>query len=68
MLPHSVAVAPDVDDVAVVQQPVDERRRHHLGAEQAAALPGGVAEAKRKLSASGSAKMDTSQYCSRVRE
>ena len=30
MLPHPVAVAPDVDDVAMVQQPVDERRRHDL--------------------------------------
>ena len=27
MLPHPVAVAADVDDVAVVQQPVDQRRR-----------------------------------------
>ena len=33
MLPHPVAVAPDVDDVAMVQQPVDERRRHDLVAE-----------------------------------
>ena len=27
MLPHPVAVAPDVDDVAMVQEPVDERSR-----------------------------------------
>ena len=33
MLPHPVAVAPDVDDVAMVQEPVDERRRHDLVAE-----------------------------------
>jgi len=36
MLPQSVAVAPDVDDVAVVQQTVDEGRRHHVVAEHAA--------------------------------
>ena len=28
MSPHPVAVAPDVDDVAVVQDPVDQRGRH----------------------------------------
>ena len=30
---HPVAVAADVDDVAVVQQPIDQRRGHHLVAE-----------------------------------
>ena len=35
---HPVAVAPDVDDVAVVQQPIDERRGHHLVAEHLAPL------------------------------
>ena len=38
MLPRPVAVAADVDDVAVVQQPVDERRGRHLVAEHAAPL------------------------------
>ena len=28
MFPHAIAVAADVDDVAVVRQPVDERRGH----------------------------------------
>ena len=37
MILHPVAVAPDVDDVAVVHQPVDEGRRHHLVAPFAAA-------------------------------
>ena len=32
---HPVAVAPDVDDVAVVQEAVDERRSHDLVAEHA---------------------------------
>ena len=30
---HPVAVAPDVDDMAMVQQAVDESRRHYLVAE-----------------------------------
>lgn len=30
MLPHGVAVAGDVDDVAVVEQPVEERGGHDL--------------------------------------
>ena len=38
MSPHPVAVAADVDDVAVVQQTVDERRRHDLVADHAAPL------------------------------
>ena len=38
MLPHPVAVAPDGDDVAMVQQAVDERCRHDLAAEQGAAF------------------------------
>ena len=38
MLPHPVAVAADVDDVAVVEEPVDQRRRHHVVAEHAAPL------------------------------
>ena len=38
MLPHAVAVAPDVDDVAVVEQPVDERGGHDLVAEEVPAL------------------------------
>ena len=33
---HPVAVAPDVDDVAVVQQAVDQRGRYHLVAEHPA--------------------------------
>ena len=36
MIPHPVAVAPDVDDVAVVHQTVDQSGRHHLVAEHAA--------------------------------
>ena len=36
MILHPVAVAPYVDDVAVVHQPVDESRRHHLVAEHTA--------------------------------
>ena len=39
VLPHAKAVAADVDDVAVVQETVDERRGHHLVAEHPAALP-----------------------------
>ena len=34
----TVAVVSDVDDVTVVQQPVDERRGHHLVAEYNAPL------------------------------
>ena len=30
MAPHPVAVSPDVDDVAAVEQPVQERGGHHL--------------------------------------
>jgi hypothetical protein len=30
MMPHAVAVATYVDDVAVVQDPVDERRGHDV--------------------------------------
>ena len=45
MLAHPVAVATDVDDLAVVQQPVDEGGGHDLVAEYAApvleALVGG---------------------------
>ena len=45
VLPHPVAVAADVDDVAVVQQPLDEGRGHDLVAEHGApfleALVGG---------------------------
>ena len=36
MFPHPIAVAADIDDVAVVQQPVDEGRRHHLVPEDSA--------------------------------
>ena len=36
MFAHAEAVAADVDDVAVVQQAVDQRRRHDLVAEHAA--------------------------------
>ena len=35
MILHPVAVAPDVDDVAVVHKTVDESRRHDLVAEHA---------------------------------
>ena len=35
MILHPVAVAPDVDDVAVVHKAVDESRRHDLVAEHA---------------------------------
>ena len=38
VLAHSVAVAADVDDVAVVQQPVDERGGHDFVAEHGARL------------------------------
>ena len=38
VLPHTVAVAPDVDDVTVVEQSVDERRRHDFVAEHAPAF------------------------------
>ena len=38
MLPHAIAVAPDVDDVAVVQQAINQRRRHDLVAENGAPL------------------------------
>ena len=30
MFAHPVALAPSVDDVTVVQEPVDQRRRHDL--------------------------------------
>ena len=36
MILHPVAVASDVDDMAVVHKAVDESRRHHLVAEHAA--------------------------------
>ncbi len=39
MFSHPVAVAPDVDDVAMVQQAVDESRGHHLDAEHVPLLP-----------------------------
>ena len=35
VLPHPIAVTANVDDVAIVWQPVDERRRHHLVAQHA---------------------------------
>ena len=35
MLPHPVAVPADVDDVAVMQHAVDQRRGHDLVAESA---------------------------------
>ncbi len=38
MLAHSVGVATDVDDMAVVQDAVDERRGHHLITEHLAPL------------------------------
>ena len=38
MFPHPIAVAPNVDDGAVVQQPVDAGRRHHLVPEDGAPL------------------------------
>ena len=36
MIPHSIAVPSDVDDVAVMDQPVDEGGGHHFVAEHAA--------------------------------
>ena len=30
VLPHAVTIAPDPHDVAVVDEPIDERRRHDL--------------------------------------
>ena len=38
MILHPVAVAPDVDDVAVVHKTVDESRRHHLVAAMSLSL------------------------------
>ena len=38
MLAHAVAVAPDVDDMAMVQHSVDEGRGHDLVAEDLAPL------------------------------
>ena len=38
VIPHPVGVPADVDDVAAVDQAVDESRRHHLVAEHAAPL------------------------------
>ena len=38
VLAHALAVAPDVDDVAVVQQAINQRRRHDLVAENGAPL------------------------------
>ena len=35
MIPHPVGVPPDVDDVAVVHETVDEGRRHDFVAEHA---------------------------------
>ena len=36
VVPHPKAVAPDVDDVTVMDEPVDQRRRHHVVAEDLA--------------------------------
>ena len=36
--PHPEAVAPDVDDVAPVEDSVEEGRRHHLGGTGGAAV------------------------------
>ena len=38
VLPHPVAVAADVDDVTVVQEPVDERCSHDFVAQDLAPL------------------------------
>ena len=38
MFPHAVAVAPDIDDVAVVDQAINQRRGHHLVAKDVAPL------------------------------
>jgi hypothetical protein len=38
VLAHAVAVASDVDEVTVVQEPVEEGRRHHLVAQDFAPL------------------------------
>ena len=38
MMPHAIAVAPDVDDMTVMEQAVDERRGHHVIAEDPAPL------------------------------
>ena len=38
VLPHAVAVAADRHDVAVVDEPIDQRRRHHVVAEDLAPL------------------------------
>jgi hypothetical protein len=38
VLSHAVAVATNRDDVAMVDEPIDERRRHHLVAKD----PGGL--------------------------
>ena len=39
VLAHAVAVAADVDDVAVVKDSVDERRRHDVVARALAPVP-----------------------------
>ena len=36
VVPHPAAVAADVDDVTVMDEPVDQRRRHHLVAKDLA--------------------------------
>src|SRR5262249_38069581 len=38
MLAHPIAVAPDIHDVAVMDQPINERRRHYFIAEDLAPL------------------------------
>lgn len=38
VLPHAVAVAPNVDDVTIVQQAINRRRGHHLVTEDSAPL------------------------------
>ena len=38
VLPHAVAVAANRDEVAVVDEPIDERRRHDVVAEDVAPL------------------------------
>lgn len=41
-MPHPVAVAADVDDVAVVEQPIDQRPSHEIVAEDLAPFVEGL--------------------------
>jgi hypothetical protein len=50
VLAHPVAVAPNRDQVAVVDKPIDQRRRHHVITEDFAPLLGAPGRLKARPS------------------